>query len=157
MVFFRSGSDNWCAIEPRGDGSAAVSGVKGERGASSNLSAADAGHRRHIIALGLIALLWRRLARRLGGRIIRESPAEIFPPCADNFDRCCRFGWEVREGSGGGCAPVRRDKRERRQATMRLEDKLLGTSDQVIARRLKRTLEALRKSIGGYLVYARPW
>src|SRR5438045_6233949 len=28
---------------------------------------------------------------------------------------------------------------------MRLEDKLLGTSDQVIARRLKRTLEALRQ------------
>ena len=45
---------------------AAVSGVKVERRggkrASKTLSAADAGHRRHIIALGLIALLRRPLA-----------------------------------------------------------------------------------------------
>jgi len=42
---------------------AAVAGVKVERrgqgGASNTLSAADAGHRRHIIALGLIALAQR--------------------------------------------------------------------------------------------------
>jgi fructose-specific phosphotransferase system component IIB len=42
---------------------AAVAGVKverrGEKGASNTLSAADAGHRRHIIALGLIALVLR--------------------------------------------------------------------------------------------------
>ncbi len=39
---------------------AVVSGLKverrGQEGASNTLSAADAGHRRHIIALGLIAL-----------------------------------------------------------------------------------------------------
>src|SRR6266496_1387138 len=39
---------------------AAVSGVKEDRSAARiSLSAADAGHRRHIIALGLIALLRR--------------------------------------------------------------------------------------------------
>src|SRR5213596_3646657 len=58
---FRSRSDRWCAIEPRGEGLGggvrSQGGAQGAKGASNTLSAADAGHRRHIIALGLIALL----------------------------------------------------------------------------------------------------
>ena len=56
----RSRSDKWCAIEPGGEGLGG--GVRGQcgaqraKGASNTLSAADAGHRRHIIAFGLIAL-----------------------------------------------------------------------------------------------------
>src|SRR6266496_1786894 len=57
---FRSRSDKWCAIEPRGEGLGGgvrgQGGAQGAKGASNTLSAADAGHRRHIIALGLIAL-----------------------------------------------------------------------------------------------------
>ena len=57
----RSRSDKWCAIEPRGEGLGGgvwgQGGAQGAKGASNTLSAADAGHRRHIIALGLIALL----------------------------------------------------------------------------------------------------
>src|SRR5437867_8907854 len=58
---FWSRSDRWCAIEPRGEGlgggGRGQGGAQGAEGASNTLSAADAGHRRHIIALGLIALL----------------------------------------------------------------------------------------------------
>src|SRR6266699_1047956 len=63
---FRSRSDRWCAIEPRGEGLGGgvrgQCGAQGEKGASNTLSVANAGHRRHIIALGLIALLRRPLA-----------------------------------------------------------------------------------------------
>src|SRR2546426_10882274 len=58
---FRSRSDEWCAIKPRGEGLGGgvrgQGGAQGAKGASNTLSAADAGHRRHIIARGLIALL----------------------------------------------------------------------------------------------------
>jgi len=61
---------------------AAVSGVKVERrgqgGASNTLSAAHAGHRRHMIARGLIALL---------GRLIRLSECE-----GDWLDSVSRVG-----------------------------------------------------------------
>src|SRR6266542_1444649 len=57
---FRSRSDRWCAIEPRGEGLGcgvrSQGGAQGARGASKTLSAANAGQRRHIIAHGLIAL-----------------------------------------------------------------------------------------------------
>jgi len=57
----RSRSDRWCAIEPRGEGLGGgvrgQGGAQGARGASKTLSAADAAHRRHIIARSLIALL----------------------------------------------------------------------------------------------------
>src|SRR5439155_2181822 len=60
---FSSRSDKWCAIEPRGEGLGGgvrgQGGAQGAKGASKTLSAADAGHRRHIIALGLIALAQR--------------------------------------------------------------------------------------------------
>src|SRR6266516_6046072 len=60
---FWSRSDRWCAIEPRGEGlgggGRGQGGAQGADGASNTLSAADAGHRRHIIALGLIALARR--------------------------------------------------------------------------------------------------
>src|SRR6266496_2255355 len=63
MKHCRSRSDRWCATEPRGEGLGggvrSQGGAKGEGGASNTLSAADAGHRRHIIALGLIALAQR--------------------------------------------------------------------------------------------------
>ena len=56
-----SRSDKWCAIEPRGEGLGGgvrgQGGAQGAKGASNTLSAANAGQRRHIIALGHIALL----------------------------------------------------------------------------------------------------
>src|SRR5436190_20927585 len=60
---------------------AAVAGVKVERrgqtGASNTLSAADAGHRRHIIALGLIALSADTVLCRVGVGGVRENVISV--------------------------------------------------------------------------------
>jgi len=60
-VSFRTRSNKWCAIEPKGEGLGggvrSQGGAQGAKGASKTLSAADAGHCRHVIALRLIALL----------------------------------------------------------------------------------------------------
>src|SRR6266496_6781585 len=78
---FRSRSDNWCAIEPRGEGLGGgvrgQGGAQGANGASNTLSAADAGHRRHIIALGLIALLTDSVFGRVGVGEMREDMISV--------------------------------------------------------------------------------
>src|SRR2546426_12152259 len=78
---FRSRSDEWCAIEPRGEGlgggGRGQGGAQGAKGASNTLSAADAGHRRHIIALGLIALSADTVLCRVGVGGVRENVISV--------------------------------------------------------------------------------
>ncbi len=120
---------------------AAVSGVKEDRSAARiSLSAADAGHRRHIIALGLIALAQRRWNVVWAVELRANSSAELLSPVpmiligvvasvgmlAEEAERFRRR----EDGDGGssgapepssqrkrGCALASRDERERGEST----------------------------------------
>src|SRR5437870_201244 len=56
-----------------GGGVRGQGGAQGAKGASNTLSAADAGHRRHLIALGLIALSADTVLCRVGVGGVREN------------------------------------------------------------------------------------
>ena len=65
-----------------GGGVRGQGGAQGAKGASKTLSAADAGHRRHIIALGLIALSADTVLCRVGVGGVRENVISVVEGCA---------------------------------------------------------------------------
>jgi hypothetical protein len=81
MVSVLVAQRRWCAIEPRGEGlggGGRCQGAQGADGASNTLREAKAGHRCHIIALSLIAMLEATVSSPYG----QSCPIPEYPDAA---------------------------------------------------------------------------